>query len=81
VKGPPAKPIRGLAPSSPTRLVIASVTNGTSPGSSSRSRPTAAASRTGASTTGPTPGLMAIPTPIALSGTMMSLKKTAASTS
>jgi hypothetical protein len=41
----------------------------------------AASSRTGSSTTGPTPGLMSMPTPTARSGTTMSLKKIAASTS
>ncbi len=81
MNGPPAKPISGLPPSSATRLVTASVTYGTSPGSRGRSRARPASSRMGSSMTGPTPGLMSMAKPTARSGTMMSLKKMAASTS
>ena len=80
MNGPPANPISGVLPSSATRLVTASVTNGTSSGSSPRSPRMSASSRIGWSTTGPTPGLMSMPTPAARSGTTMSLKKIAAST-
>ncbi|CAO5243913.1 hypothetical protein FAGKG844_340019 [Frankia sp. AgKG'84/4] len=79
MNGAPAKPISGVPPSSPSRLRTASVTYGTSSGSSARSAPRPAPSRTGSATTGPTPGTMSTSRPIATSGTTMSEKKIAAS--
>ena len=81
MNGAPANPMSGLPPSSPTRDLTASARNGTSAGSSGRSRSTSPSVRNGRSTTGPTPGLMSTSTPIARSGTTMSLNRTAASTS
>jgi hypothetical protein len=80
VNGAPAKPISGVAPSSPTRLRTASVMYGTSSGVSSGRRSRSAAVRNGCATTGPVPGTMSRSTPTALSGTTMSEKKIGAST-
>ena len=80
MKGPPAKPISGLGPSSRTSAVTASVMNSTSPGSRGRSRARSRSPRIGSPITGPTPGLMSISSPTARSGTTMSLKRMAAST-
>ncbi len=81
MNGPPANPMSGLPPSSPTSDFTASLMYGTSSGSSGRSRSTSPSVRNGRSTTGPTPGLMSTSTPIARSGTTMSLNRIAASTS
>ena len=51
MNGPPAKPISGQSSSSATRERTASVTYGTSPGSSARSRARSADVRTGRSGT------------------------------
>ena len=59
---------------------MAWLTNGTSVGSRPRTATTPASSAIGLSITGPTPGLISTPTPIARSGTTMSLNKMAAST-
>jgi hypothetical protein len=80
VNGPPANPISGVPFSSDSSDLTASVMYGTSPGSSERSWARSASARIGRSTTGPTPGAMSMPTPIALSGTTMSLNRIAAST-
>ena len=80
MNGPPANPISGVAPSSATSVVTASVTKGTSSGCRGRSRARSGSPRIGLSTTGPIPGAMSMPTPTAFSGTTMSLNRIAAST-
>ena len=74
MNGAPANPISGVRASSRTRVPIASVTKPTAAGSSSGSRSRSARVSIGSSTTGPTPGTMSTPNPIAFNGTTMSLK-------
>ena len=80
MNGAPAKPMSGVAPSSAVSWPIASVMNPTSATSSGRSWSRSAALRIGRAITGPTPGTMSRSTPIATSGTTMSLNRIAAST-
>ena len=81
MKGAPAKPISGVAPSSPTSSRTASATYGDVAGLERAQRVEVGRGRgSGAAMTGPTPGLMSRSTPTACSGTTMSLKRMAAST-
>ncbi|SKV63337.1 Uncharacterised protein [Mycobacteroides abscessus subsp. abscessus] len=80
MKGAPAKPISGVAPSSPTSSRTAALTASTWPGSSRGSAATSAVVRTGLAITGPISGTMSRSIPAALSGTTMSEKRMAAST-
>ena len=81
MNGAPANPISGVGPSSahqrPHRRRSGSP--GAS-GSSSGSASTSATERTGAATTGPTPGLISMSTPATTSGSTMSENRIAAST-
>ncbi|OIQ79383.1 hypothetical protein GALL_388760 [mine drainage metagenome] len=85
MKGAPAKPINGVDPSAatvsatPSRTGASAAENASS--STDGSAATSSAVRTARPSTGPTPGLMSTSTPASRSGTTMSLKKIAASTS
>ena len=81
MNGAPAKPIRGTAAgSSATSARTVSATNAAfSSGAGQRSASTAAAPRTGCSSTGP--GSKRSPSPMPPSGVMMSLNRIAASSS
>ncbi|CAM5732323.1 hypothetical protein SMICM304S_03696 [Streptomyces microflavus] len=74
MKGAPAKPMSGVAPSSAVSIPMASVTYGTSSGVRSRSRARSARVRMGSAMTASMPGLMSRSMPMALRGTTMSLK-------
>ena len=80
MKGAPAKPMSGVAPSSAVSSRTDSVMSATSSGVRSRSWARSARERIGCATTGPTPATMSRSTPMADSGTTMSEKKIAAST-
>ena len=80
MNGAPANPISGVSPSSATSWPTARVMYGTCSGVRSGIAATSSRVRTGAATTGPTPGLMSRSTPTALSGSTMSEKRMAAST-
>jgi hypothetical protein len=86
VNGAPANPMSGVLPSAAVVRRTASVTGAStsavsdSAGEASRSRATSSAVRTGAPSTGPTPGWMSTSTPASLRGMTMSEKKIAAST-
>ena len=80
MKGAPAKPMSGVAPSSATSWRTAREMKGTWASVRSGIASTSASVRTGEATTGPTPGTMSRSTPTALSGSTMSEKKIAAST-
>src|SRR5690606_4486058 len=80
VKGAPANPMSGVAPSWATSRRTASATNSTAPASSAGIANTSASVATGFPTTGPTPGLISKSIPAASSGTTMSENRMAAST-